>query len=257
MKNEKNISMRKRLYTSFLLFLLALVAITAATVAWFSIADKTRVKTMGLDITAGVDLKMDLDPHPQISQYVKTLTFEQIANRMQRDKGFSMETTPLEPVTTNNQSTFTYEDGTVVPDTKGSYLTFTLHFMAEKDMIVHLTSANSSANAQDGTLVSSKNPTLPEAMRISFTADGRTWVYDPGMGNQRSMAANASVFGLPPEQSMRLNENNALFSMVAGQDKTVLVHVWMEGTDPACTDALTTTDYSIRLRFEGETTEEN
>lgn len=55
-----------------------------------------------------------------------------------------METTPLEPVTTSDRQNFTYEDGKnstgYQPD---AYLEFTLHFMAAKDMIVHLTSANS------------------------------------------------------------------------------------------------------------------
>ena len=94
MENEsKKESTRKRLYTSILLLMLAFVAVTAATVAWFSIADKTKVKTMSLDIATDVDLRMDLDSHGTIDQYVKTLSFEQIARRMQSEKGFSMEST--------------------------------------------------------------------------------------------------------------------------------------------------------------------
>ena len=61
--SEKEMSGRSRLYTSVLLVLMALVAVTAATVAWFSIADNTKVKTMSLDIVADTDLRMDLDPH--------------------------------------------------------------------------------------------------------------------------------------------------------------------------------------------------
>ena len=38
---------------------------------------------MSLEIVANVDLRMDLDPHQTIDQYVKTLSFESIA------KGFS------------------------------------------------------------------------------------------------------------------------------------------------------------------------
>ena len=56
-------SLRSRVYTPLLLALLALVAVTAATVAWFSIADRARVRTMSLEIVADVDLRMDLDPH--------------------------------------------------------------------------------------------------------------------------------------------------------------------------------------------------
>lgn len=49
-KNDRKM-IRTRVYTSLLLAILALVAVTAATVAWFSIADKTKVNTMGLNVT--------------------------------------------------------------------------------------------------------------------------------------------------------------------------------------------------------------
>ena len=120
-------SLRSRVYTSLLLALLALVAVTAATVAWFSIADRARVRTMSLEIVADVDLRMDLDPHQTIDQYVKTLSFESIAKRIQSEKGFSMEETPLQPVTTDDAVTFTYENGSVVDDKSGAYLEVTLH----------------------------------------------------------------------------------------------------------------------------------
>ena len=132
-RKEDTKTARSRLYTSVLLVLMAFVAVTAATVAWFSIADRAKVKTMSLDIIADADLRMDLDPHSTIDQYVKTLSFEQIAARIQQEKGFSMETTPLEPVTTTDYGTFTYENGTTVENTKGAYLEFALHFMAAKD----------------------------------------------------------------------------------------------------------------------------
>lgn len=254
---EENHLIRSRLYTSLLLVLLALAAITAATVAWFSIADKTKVNTMSLDIVSDVELRMDLDAHESFEEYVKKLSFESIAARMRSEKGFDMQTTPLEPVTTSDQNTFTYENGAVVPDTKGAYLTFTLHFMAEKDMIVHLNSAESSDGAGDGTNISSNNASLPESMRISFTADGQTWVYDQGMGDTRLVSGSTATFGLPTLGSNRVNHNNAMFSLQKNTDKPVLVHIWMEGTDPACTDSLKAADYAIRLRFTGETTEED
>lgn len=65
-------SMRSRVRTSILLLLLALVTVTATTVAWFSIADKARVRTMSLDIISGVDLRMDLDAHDTIEAYKKS-----------------------------------------------------------------------------------------------------------------------------------------------------------------------------------------
>lgn len=255
-KKENNKTVRSRLYTSVLLVLLALVAVTAATVAWFSIADRAKVKTMSLDIVTDADLRMDLDPHSTIDQYVKTLSFEQIAARIQQEKGFSMETTPLEPVTTTDYETFSYENGTTVENTSGAYLEFTLHFMAAKDMVVHLTSANSSSGAEDGTLVMSENAALPESMRIAFFTDGTIWNYDPGMGSASSTEGTAKTFGLPEASTMHINEDNAMFSLKEGVDKAVTVHIWMEGTDEACTDELRGSDYSIRLRFTGDKTDD-
>lgn len=249
---EKEKQARSRLYTSALLVLLSLVAVTAATVAWFSIADNTKVKTMGLDIVADIDLRMDLDPHKTIEEYVKTLSFEQIAARMQRDKGFSMAETPLEPVTTVDEMTFTFENGSVVESTSGAYLEFSLHFMAAKDMIVHLTSANSSDEAEDGTAIMSWNQNLTQAMRISFAADGQTWIYDAGMGDTSSIAGTTKTFGLPRPSVMKLTDDNAMFSLKEGENKEIKVHIWLEGTDPACTDELKAAQYSIRLRFTGE-----
>lgn len=254
-RNKNPISAKQRLYTSFLLMLLALVAVTAATVAWFSIADNTKVKSMSLDIVSGVDLRMDLDPHKTLEEYVKTLSFDQIAERIQKEKGFSMKETPLEPVTTQDEEVFTFENGTIAESTSGVYLEFTLHFMAAKDMVVHLTSADSSETAGDGTEVLSENAALPASMRISFSTDGKTWIYDPGMGNISVTEGNTKNFGLPEKSMMELNEDNAMFSMKEGINKEVKVHIWMEGTDPACNDGLKGADYAIRLRFTG--TDEN
>ena len=85
---KKNKVIRSRFYTSVLLVLMALVAVTAATVAWFSIADNTRVRSMSLDIVSDVDLRMDLDAHRTIGQYVKTLSFESLQQGSFRKKAF-------------------------------------------------------------------------------------------------------------------------------------------------------------------------
>lgn len=230
MEENKKKTQKSLLKSSILLSMMALVALTAVTVAWFSIADNARVRTMSLELITGVDLRMDLDPHETIGEYVKTLTFEDISQRILEEKGFSMEEVPLEPVTTSDYKRFTYENGAVVEPASGAYLEFTLHFMGEKDMLVHLTEENSSADEADGTAVNSKNPELPQAMRIAFTADGKTTVYDQGKSREKKQL---------------------LFSLKKEEDKEVKVHIWLEGTDPACTDALRNADYEIRLRFDG------
>lgn len=244
---QNNAPSRKLFTTSVLLFLLALVSVTAATAAWMTIADRTRVRSMRMDITTGVNLRFDLDPHETFEEYVKTLTFDQIAQRIKAEKEFDPLETPLTPVTTKDCVKFVLEDGS---DAKTEYyLEFTLHFMATQDMIVHLTSADSDAGG-DGTQVSSENAGVPDAIRISFTAE-ETSIYDPGMGGGSVQGDAGRTFGLPAGNTITYSDDNALFPLTAYEDKPVILRVWLEGNDEACTDAIRKADYSIRLRFVG------
>ena len=167
-----------------------------------------------------------------------------------------MAETPLEPVTTVDETVFTFENGNVAESTSGAYLEFSLHFMAAKDMIVHLTSENSSNETEDGTAIMSWNTNLAQAMRVSFSADGWTWIYDAGMGDTSGTSGTTKIFGLPRASVMKLTDDNAMFSLKEGENKEIKVHIWLEGTDLACTDELKATQYSIRLRFMGEGTGE-
>ena len=248
---QNNPPSRKLFTTSVLLALLALVSVTAATAAWMTIADRTRVRSMRMDITTGVNLRFDLDPHETFEEYVKTLTFDQIAERILAEKEFDPKETPLTPVTTKDCEKFVLEDGS---DAETEYyLEFTLHFMATQDMIVHLTSENSDSG-NDGTLVSSSTAGVPEAIRISFSAE-ETSIYDPGMGGGSTQGDAGRTFGLPDGNAMKYADDNALFPLKAYENKPVILRVWLEGNDPACIDAIRKADYTIRLRFIG--TDEN
>ena len=256
--SKKKSSMKtenRRLLISIMLAFIALLSAVGVTVAWFTIADNTRLRSMDMTVTAGVSLRFDLDAHDSFEEYVKTLGFEEIAARMEADNGFDMSVNCLEPVTTTDYSVFTYSDGTGATAESGAYLEFDLHFMATKDMLVHLTSACSEGNS-DGTLVSSETKDLPKAMRISFTTGEGIFVYDPGMepGSENGTGDDLTpvrIFGLPEADGMTYNDDNSLFYMEAGRDYPVTVHIWIEGTDECCTDALRNADYAISMRFEG------
>ena len=240
----------QKLYLSLLLVLIAFVSVAAASVAWFTIADHTRLHSIGMNVTSGPAIRFDLDEHEDITMYLRTLTFEEIADRILQERGYDLRTVPLDPVTTQDCVEFTLRNGAVVSADSGSYLEFTLHFIATQDVLVHLTAENS-AGQNDGTLVYSKDSeTLPEAMRISFTADGETVVFDPGMGNQSENRNGIRTFGLPDANHMVYTDTNTLFSLQKETDKPVVLRIWMEGTDPACDNSLQGVDYSIRLRFE-------
>ncbi len=83
-------------------------------------------------------------------------------------------------------------------------------------------------------------------MRMSFTADGHTWVYNPNGGGGSSSAA--TVFGLGSGEATAASD---MFDLIKDTDKPVTVHIWLEGTDPNCTNMLKGANYSVSMRFEG------
>lgn len=247
---EQKGRLSRRTLITLLLALAALAGVTAATLAWFSIADMTHVGTLRMDITSGAALRIDVGAHDEFTDYLQTLPFERIGAVVQSQYGYDMRTQPIKPVTTSDGSTFTLRGGKVEPASSGAYWEFTLHFCASEDMYVHLTSDHSPGN-EDGTRILSDWADLPASMRIAFTMDGQTMVYDPGMGGGAFRSGQLKNFGLQSPGNMVYNDENLLFFIEEGKDKPVLVHIWMEGTDEACTNELKNSDFAIRLRFEG------
>lgn len=236
----------QKVHQTVLLVLLALVSITAATYAWFSLSANTRVRSMNLEITTGTSLRFDTSAHNIFDDYIKTISFDKIYEQLQASYGYDAQKAALEPVTTANGTTFQTEKGAAVAPDTGQFYEFTLHFMATEDMVVHLTSANTQGK-EDGTLVES-DAAAAAAIRISFTAENNTAIYQP-------QGASNGTFTLDTAAQMQYNNDNALFSIKADTDMPVVVRIWIEGTDKACTDELRGSDHTIRLRFAG--TDEN
>ncbi len=243
---------RSTIRTTILIAMIALVSITAATAAWFTIADRTRLRGISLDITTGQSLRFDLDAHETIDEYVHTLSFEAIADRIRADTGVDIMSEPMEPVTTDDGITFTYQFGQTASQESGDYIHYTLHFMASKDMLVHLTGQEDDETA---TLIISDDPALVRAMRIGFYADDRFIVYDPDMADTAENREKMRLFGISRASEMVYSDNNVLFPMIAGQDKQVEVYIWLEGNDEDCTNDLKLESFSLRMKFTG--TDEN
>lgn len=238
---------RRRLATTVVLVAFAFAAIAMATFAWFSIADHAKTRMLAMNANADGSLRFDLDAHDSFEQYVHTLGFEEISARISADQGVDIDTSKLQPVTTSNYETFTFEDGSAAETSSGAYLEFTLHFISINDVTVRLTGQDGSG-AEPGTAFSSNVDGLPLAMRMSFTADGQTWVYDPNLGTSATSDGSATLFGLDSGQATASSD---MFDLVANQDKSVIVRIWLEGTDANCTNMVQGADYSISMRFEG------
>ena len=108
---KKQNKIGSNLLTSLLLLLVALAAISAVTYAWFTLSDNTRLNTLRMDVTTGLSLRFDLDPHTEFTDYKQTLTFEEIADRILLEQGFDMREVPLDPVTSSDGKNFFLENG--------------------------------------------------------------------------------------------------------------------------------------------------
>ena len=111
MQQEQKQDLRHRLAATVLLVLFALVAIVMASFAWFSISDQAKARQLALNANAGNALRFDLDAHDSFDQYVTTLGFDQISARISSEQGVNIDTSKLQPVTTSDGQSFTYEDG--------------------------------------------------------------------------------------------------------------------------------------------------
>jgi len=249
-KKKRNTNEKETISTTLIIVLISVVSITVATLAWFSIADATRLSNMRLDITTGKSLRFDLDEHESFEEYASSLSFEKIKNRIKNDSGIDISEVKLEPITTIDGKNFNYEDGTACLIEEEKYYEFTLHFMATTDMNVHLTTLDSK-DGNDGTLIESDNPDTPNAMRVCFDTGNSVLVFDPGKDDTVEKTDKISIFGLLPKEKMKYNSTNMLFYLPAEKDVPVKVRIWLEGTDESCTNSIKKSDYSIQLRFEG------
>ena len=236
MKKKKMARARLNLYQSMLIFLLALASITGATYAWFTLSSSVRLHNMTLNIIDNDALRIDIQAHEQIEQY-----FQELDGNVVLEASASKE---LYPVSSTDGTNFYDEDGTFNTDTVNTYLEVPLHFMSTRDMYVHL-SGKGQSESGEGTNVSGTQG-VEQALRISFTADGTTKIYEP-------YGASWGTFSLEGVQSYR--EDDTLFFIEKEKDKTVIMRVWIEGTDPQCTDELRKALYEIELYFAG--TDEN
>ena len=246
-ENEKQ-DLRHRLLTTVVLVGFALAAIAMATFAWFSIADSAKTRSLGLDANADGSLRFDLDAHDSYDSYVSTLGFDQISARIASGLGVNIDSSQLQPVTTSDGQSFTLEDGSAASAATGAYLEFTLHFISLQDCTVRLTGQAGQNGAAGTAFTSTASSELPLAMRMSFTADGQTWVYNPNGSASASSSGQMTTFGLDSNEATQASD---MFGLSAEQDKSVVVRIWLEGTDQNCTNVVKGADYSVSMRFQG------
>ena len=243
--------------TTFMLCVIALLVLITSTLAWFTLNSFASVENIQMDITTGVDLRVDMENHgPDIELYKKTITNEMINSYLRSNGDYTLADQLLDPVTTRNGIAFESEHGATRTAGKNSFLEFDCYFIASTDMWVHLSSDD--ANDFEGTSVTTTETGLKaeviQAIRVGFEEDGATpaAIYEP---NKVGGAVNGqSTFDL--SVPMNYTNDTRLFHLNELEPKKVTIRVWAEGNDPQCDDDVQRSNLTVKLLFSG-TDEEN
>lgn len=253
--NKAQVRIKRK--TTVLLCIIAFLVLITSTLAWFTLNSFASVENIQMDITTGVELRVDMENHgSDIELYKKTITNEMINSYLSSHGNYTLADQLLDPVTTRDGIAFAGEHGGTREPGKSSYLEFECYFIASKDMWVHLSSDD--ANDFEGTEVTTTETGLKaevvQAVRVGFEEDGATSaaIYEP---NKSGSAVNGqTTFDL--STPMAYSNNTRLFHLNELEPKKVTIRVWAEGNDPQCDDDVQRSNLQVKLLFSG-TDEEN
>lgn len=257
--NKGRQSLRKRKRLIVFISILSILGLTSATYAWFTVNTFAGVQMFELQISTGDDLRVSMENHgSDIDQYTHVITNDMINSYLQRNYNTSMDNIILDPVTSTDGKTFTYQDGTRVdPNGEESYLEFECYFIATRDMHVHLTTEAADENGRQtgttgGTEVSTTSPApqsdVVRACRIDFEGEGNAVkTYEP---NKSGQSTSLTTFDLPTG-TMNYTDDNNLFTLQKLTPKKVTMRLWLEGEDPECDNDIQRANLEVKLSFVG------
>ncbi len=250
MKNKKKLRRRRALIV--FLSVLAILGMSTATFAWFTVNTFAGIDKFELKISTGEDLRVSMSNHgSDIEQYVKIITNPMIDGYLRND-GKKLDDIVLDPVTTNNGSSFTFQNGTSATKNE-NYLEFECYFIATREMWVHLSTEAFETNGQKvkGTEVTTSSPApqsdVVRAMRMDFQTASDFAAYEPNKGNP---VTRLSTFDLP-SGTMNYNNSNRLFHLEKLTPTKTTIRLWIEGEDPECDNDIQGADLQIQLAFVG------
>lgn len=252
--NKAQVRIKRK--TTTLLCIIAFLVLTTSTLAWFTLNSFASVENIQMNITTGVELRVDMENHgSDIELYKKVITNEMVNSYLRTHGDYVLADQKLDPVTTRDGIAFENEGGTRREAGKDSFLEFECYFIASKDMWVHLSSED--ANDMEGTAVTTTETGLKaevvQAVRVGFEEDGATpaAIYEP---NKVGGAVNGqTTFDLPTP--MAYSNDTRLFHLNALEPKKVTIRLWAEGNDPQCDDDVQRANITVGLLFSG--TDEN
>ena len=252
--NKAQVRIKRK--TTMMLCIIALLVLITSTLAWFTLNSFASVENIQMDITTGVDLRVDMVDHgPDIEKYKKVITNEMINSYLSANGNYTLADQLLDPVTTRNGINFESEQGNTRVAGRDTFLEFDCYFIASTDMWVHLSSDD--APDMQGTSVTTTETGLKaeviQAVRVGFEEDGATpaAIYEP---NKLGGAVNGqTTFDL--SVPMNYTNDTRLFHLNELEPKKVTIRVWAEGNDPQCDDDVQRSNLTVKLLFSG--TDEN
>ena len=240
--------------TTFMLGVIALLVLITSTLAWFTLNSFASVENIQMNITTGVELRVDMEDHgSDIELYKKEITNEMINSYLRSMGKSTLEDLLLDPVTTSDGINFYNQGGTSREPNETSYLEFDCYFIASEDMWVHLSTEDPSGTFP-GTSVTTTETGLKaeivQAVRLSYEDNGSAAIYEPFKG---SAVNGQSTFDL--QTPMVYSNSTRLFHLNELEPKKITIRFWAEGNDPQCDDDVQDANVRVEMLFSG--TDEN
>ena len=252
--NKMHARVKRR--STLLVAIIAVLILITGTMAWFTLNSFSSVDNISMEITTGVDLRVDTVNHGNdIKQYKKVITNEMINGYLASAGGTNKSLTniKLDPLTTpNGMAPFKTQKGATVNANSDTYLEYKVFFIASKEMWVHLSSDTATV---EGTTTGKTSVTttstgsqadIIRAVRISFESGGSAAIYEPNKG---SAVAGQTTFDLGAAGTY--SNETRLFHLNELTPLEVTIRLWAEGEDPECDDDVQAANLGVSLLFAG------
>lgn len=243
--------MKKRaLISAIAMLVVSAIVLTSATFAWFSMGQKVTVEQFKANVSEADGLLISAYADKDFNTSV---SLEAIRTAADADLSIPNEGSNISPVSSNGNGTFIAgyldDQGDLQTDAaeKGSYYKIPLY--------IKYSGTETATIALEGTTVSqgtgTKGTNAYKAVRVA--TDKAAYVFAPNSETNETFQYVATVDGAAETLSTvatEANSNNLMFTLNPGSTTKVIVYVWLEGTDPQCTDdEAAGGDFTVDLAF--------
>lgn len=245
--NKAQIRIKRR--STFLLSIIAMLVLVTGTLAWFTLNSFAGVDNLTMQITTGVDLRVDMVSHgSDIKQYQKIITNEMINSYLSK-YNTSIDKQRLDPVTTKNGITFVGQKGDAKSPNQNTYLEFQCYFIASRDMWVHLSTDSGNTDYEATSVTTTETGTKADvvrSVRLSYEDSGNAAIYEPNKGTPVN---GQTTFDLTTP--MQYSNSTRLFHLNELEPKLITIRLWADGEDPECDDDVQQANLTVKMLFSG------